>query len=688
MLVIKPGRKINGRYKIIGNIGSGGMANVFLATDLILERQVAVKILRFDFQNDQVAIRRFQREALAASELVHPNIVGVYDVGEEDGMQFLVMEYVKGTDLKQYIKNNHPLSVETVVRIMEQILSGITLAHQHHIIHRDLKPQNILLDEVGNIKIADFGIAVALSETSLTQTNTMLGSVHYLSPEQARGSMATRQSDIYALGIILYELLVGRVPFDGESAVSIALKHFQSEVPSVRSMNVSIPQALENVVYHATAKDPQNRYATAGEMENDISTTLDPARQNEGVFVAADALLEETKAMPSIIDSDMPASFKEMASSNSWDNNGKSHGDLDFSEDFEEKPKKKKKWPWVLLFLLAALSGVAYASLTGNRTIEIPDLKDKTVAEARQAVSELGLSVDSDMVEVPDDSIESGNVVRTIPNAGTQVKKGREIKFYISSGTKKISLKNYEGEKYETALAELLELGFSEDQISVTEESSEDVEKGAIISHSPSSGAEVDPAEDNLEIVVSTGSALLTLDDYKGKSYDSVYNELLALGFSDSQIIKYEEESDDVDAGKVISTSPLSGEKVDPKVDAVKVTVSTGSTLVNVTNMVGYTKQAAQDEIESQGLQYEEETEWEYSDTHPFGSVISHSPKGGTKVSKGSSVTFVISKGKEEKNNDVSEEKTSESEEDKASETESETSATAEDSSESETEAE
>ena len=205
--MIDIGSKINGRYKVIGNIGSGGMANVFLAYDPILDREVAVKVLRFDFQNDQAAIRRFQREALASSELVHPNIVSVYDVGEEDGLQYLVMEYVKGTDLKQYIKNHYPIPLEMVVTIMEQILSAISLAHQHRIIHRDLKPQNILIDEFGNVKIADFGIAIALSETSLTQTNTLLGSVHYLSPEQARGSMATRQSDIYALGVILFELL-------------------------------------------------------------------------------------------------------------------------------------------------------------------------------------------------------------------------------------------------------------------------------------------------------------------------------------------------------------------------------------------------------------------------------------------------------------------------------------------------
>lgn len=642
--MIKPGRKINGRYRIIRNIGSGGMANVFLAKDLILERDVAVKVLRFDFQDDQVAIRRFQREALAASELVHPNIVGVYDVGEEDGMQFLVMEYVEGTDLKQYIKNNQPLPISDVVNIMKQILLGVHLAHNHHIIHRDLKPQNILLDDQGNVKIADFGIAVALSETSLTQTNTMLGSVHYLSPEQARGSMATRQSDIYALGIILYELLLGRVPFDGESAVSIALKHFQSEVPSVRSMNVAIPQPLENVVYHATAKDPQNRYLTAEEMEKDLASSLDESRQHEPVFVAKDHLLEETKAMPSILNQEMPQSFKEMASKNSWDNN------QTFEEEepqVTEKPRKKRKWPLFLLLLLAALSGVGYAMFSSDKTVEMPDLKGKTMADARQVISDLELEVASEVVEIPDDKVEGGAVVRSIPAAGVKVKKGREIKLFVSSGHSKITLKNYVNETYDQVFDELLELGFSENQISKVEKPSEDIPAGKVVSHSPSNGVEVDPHKDDIEFVVSSGTPKVVLGDYTGQAYEMVYNELIALGFSDSQIIKYEETSDDIEEGRVIATSPVSGTEVSPGEDAVKVTVSKGSSKVEVPNMVGYTKKDAQTEIEARGLKYTEDSDWVYSSSHPFGTVVSHSPSGSTKVTKGSKVNFVISKGQE-----------------------------------------
>ncbi len=278
---MKPNYTLNGRYRIIRSLGEGGMANVYLARDLILDRDVSVKLLRLDLRDDPQTVKRFQREALAATELVHPNIVSVYDVGEENGMQYLVMEYVEGMDLKAYIKQHFPIPYQEVINIMEQVLSAVEVAHEHNIIHRDLKPQNILIDQHGNAKITDFGIAVALSEHTLTQTNTVLGSVHYLSPEQARGGMATKRSDIYSLGIILYELLTGTVPFKGETAVSIAIKHFQSEVPSVREFDPRIPQALENVVLKATTKRPENRYGTVQEMAEDLETSLSPRRASE-----------------------------------------------------------------------------------------------------------------------------------------------------------------------------------------------------------------------------------------------------------------------------------------------------------------------------------------------------------------------------------------------------------------------
>ena len=368
------GKKFNGRYLILGNIGSGGMANVFLARDLILDREVAIKVLRYDFLNDQSAIRRFQREMLASTELVHPNIVTVYDAGQEGETQFLVMEYVKGMDLKRYIQTQYPIPYGRIVDIMQQILSAVALAHQHRIIHRDLKPQNILIDESGTVKITDFGIAVALSETSITQTNSMLGSVHYLSPEQARGSMATNQSDIYAIGIILYEMLTGKVPFDGESAVTIALKHFQEEIPSVRLYDRHVPQSLENVVLKATAKDPIDRYQSAEEMSADLATALDPSRLNEPAWHPANHV-EETKVLPNLTEQ-MPSVAPAVEVTTPPEKDIEEKPKPAKKKNKDQKPKSKKKWLFlgIVAVLVVGIAAIAFSVLGGGKNeISVPD---------------------------------------------------------------------------------------------------------------------------------------------------------------------------------------------------------------------------------------------------------------------------------------------------------------------------
>ena len=272
--MIVKGQKINDRYEIIRVIGEGGMANVYLANDTILNRKVAVKVLRGDLANDEKFVRRFQREALSASSLNHPNIVEMYDVGEDDGNFYIVMEYVDGKNLKQLIKRRTKLSLTEVVDIMKQLTDGISHAHDSFIIHRDIKPQNMLILDNGLVKITDFGIAVALNSTQLTQTNSVMGSVHYLPPEQAAGKGATFKSDIYSLGIMMYELITGKLPFRGENAVEIALKQMKEPIPSIREDNNEIPQAVENIVLKACAKNPKNRYDSIVDMKNDIEVCL------------------------------------------------------------------------------------------------------------------------------------------------------------------------------------------------------------------------------------------------------------------------------------------------------------------------------------------------------------------------------------------------------------------------------
>lgn len=637
--MIEIGKKLNGRYKIIGNIGSGGMANVFLAHDLILDREVAVKVLRFDFQNDKNAIRRFQREALAATELVHPNIVTVYDVGEEDGMQFLVMEYVKGMDLKRYIQTHYPVPYLQIVDIVQQILSAVALAHQHRIIHRDLKPQNILINEEGVVKITDFGIAIALSETSITQTNSMLGSVHYLSPEQARGSMATNQSDIYAIGIILYEMLTGKVPFDGESAVTIALKHFQDEIPSIRIYDKNVPQSLENVVLKATAKEQADRYKTADEMREDLSTTLLPERLNEPRW-EPHALNDETRALTPITDEMIAEQPAEPAVT---------EPEVEETADQkQEKPKKKRKKWWLILpiLVIAALLVIGgYFVFGGGRgDVEIPKVSGDTETVAREKLEAAGLKVADETEEIADDEIEEGNVVKTDPQEGTEVKKNSEITLYISSGTEKITLKNYEEKNFEDVKAELIKLGFSEDQIKEETKSSDAIGEGLIISQSPDVGEKVSPKEDDITFVVSTGPESFAMEDYYGQRIEDVRAALTSKGVPTENIYEQSAPSDEP-VGTVINQAPGAGESVITSQTVITLTVSSGQEMVNVPRIIGQSRNDAVAALNEAGLKYSIKEESGYNDSVPAGEVTDVSPGEGTSVAVGSSVNVTISKG-------------------------------------------
>ncbi|HGF7600221.1 TPA: Stk1 family PASTA domain-containing Ser/Thr kinase [Enterococcus hirae] len=640
--MIELGKKLNGRYQITGNIGSGGMANVFLAHDLILDRDVAVKVLRFDFQNDQTAIRRFQREALAATELVHPNIVSVYDVGEEDNMQYLVMEYVKGMDLKRYIQTHYPVPYDTAVNIMQQILSAISLAHTHQIIHRDLKPQNVLIDNEGVVKITDFGIAIALSETSITQTNTMLGSVHYLSPEQARGSMATKQSDIYALGIILYELLTGSVPFDGESAVTIALKHFQDELPSIKDLDPTTPQALENVVLKATAKEPADRYKTAEEMSEDLATALSPARANEAKWVPQ-AMTKETQVItPLEEDTPMPESFKSMPLPKE-----KSEETPVMAEETvpDPKSKKHKKW-WIILLVILALLGIGTAvffASGGRGEVEIPDVSGLSEASARDTLAKAKLEAATKTEEIPDEQIEEGDVVKTDPAAGTTVKQNREVTLYVSTGKKKIKLDDYTGMNFDEVSSRLKKLGFPADSIEKKDEFSDEVENGRIISQSDEEGTEVDPTTDKITFVVSQG-AQPTMEDYTGQNYDTVRGILSSNGYK--RISETYDYSDTVPAGSIISQLPSYGEPLTEN-SYISFVVSQGPNAKTLNDISGYTKSDAQSYLSSIGAEYIGHESYEYSDTVEKDKVIRTAPGVGASITPGTIVNVIYSKGPE-----------------------------------------
>lgn len=435
--MIVKGQKINDRYEILKILGEGGMANVYLAYDTILDRKVAVKVLRGDLANDEKFVRRFQREALAASSLSHPNIVEMYDVGEDDGSFYIVMEYVEGKNLKQLIKKRGALTVSEVIDIMHQLTDGLAHAHDLYIIHRDIKPQNILILDNGLVKITDFGIAMALNSSQLTQTNSIMGSVHYLPPEQAAGKGSTIKSDVYSLGILMYELLTGKLPFKGENAVEIALKHMKDPIPGVIKEMDNIPQSIENIIIKATAKNPKNRYNDAREMYSDLTTALDESRKQEKryVYKHLEHDLEDTKVIPSIKDNDNPidAIAKPIK-----------------EDDF--KPNKK-----LFIILASILTGLIILiltiffiipSLTKTPNIKIPDVSNMTVKEAEKKLIKLGFEVALEIEQITSDTIEEGKVVKTEPSIGRTVKKGTTITLFESIGSGYIEIEDYVGKDY------------------------------------------------------------------------------------------------------------------------------------------------------------------------------------------------------------------------------------------------
>jgi eukaryotic-like serine/threonine-protein kinase len=557
------GKRLNGRYKIIEKIGGGGMANVYLARDMILERDVAIKVLRLDFSGDEQFIKRFRREAQAATSLNHENIVNIYDVGEDEGIYYIVMEYVRGTTLKQYIQQHAPLSVPKALNIMAQLVSAISHAHQNRIVHRDIKPQNILINEDGMIKVTDFGIAIALSSTTITQTNSVLGSVHYLSPEQARGGIATEKSDIYSLGIVMFELLTGRLPFSGESAVSIVLKHLQAETPSPKAWNPSIPQSVENIILKATAKDPFHRYQSAEEMEEDIRTALNPERLNEKKFTIVDDE-EATKAVPIIKNINHIQDKKQTIV----------HDSLKKEKETEKQPKKKKKWViWLVsLFMFLVVAGISVITwipaIILPDDVVVPDVANKDYDKAVTELVSLGFKI-KETISVENNEIPEGKVIRTKPEAGKMVKEGTEIIIYKSIGKKKIEFGHFIGEDIEEVEQMLREQNFlfiERDEVYSNEP------PGTIIAQSPSPGEKVVPDETEVTFTVSLGPEKITLKDLSGYTEKSVRDYAGEQGL---YVLVKHEHSDKVPEGLVISQTPQANAKLE-KGATITVVISKG----------------------------------------------------------------------------------------------------------------
>lgn len=430
--MIVKGQKVNSRYEIIKTIGEGGMANVYLAKDIILDRNVAIKVLRGDLASDEKFVRRFQREALSASSLSHPNIVEIYDVGEDDGDYYIVMEYVEGKNLKQLLKKRGKLTVAEVVDIMLQITSAMGVAHDSLIIHRDLKPQNILIKDDGEVKITDFGIAMALNATQLTQTNSAMGSVHYFPPEQANGKGSTLKSDVYSLGIMMYELLTGTLPFRGDNAVEIALKHLKEPIPSIRTELPELPQSIENIIIRATAKNPKNRYANANEMHEDLTTALNKERENEPVVELKydEGIDEDTIVVKKDnVDDSLVSQIKD-----------------------DKKPKNKKfiiaGAVFAGLVVLTLFALLILPMITEVPEVTVPDVSGLTVDEATEKLTNNGLEVSASTRDEASDEVDEGKVIETDPKMGRTVKEGTEVTLIVSTGPDVVKIEDYTGDNY------------------------------------------------------------------------------------------------------------------------------------------------------------------------------------------------------------------------------------------------
>jgi len=501
------GHIIGGRYRVISRLGKGGMANVYRAFDTILEREVAVKFMRLDLKDDAMVQKRFENEIRASSELVNPHITQVYDYGEENGSQYLVTEFVDGKDLKRYELTESPIPLTKIVDLMSQILIGVEAAHAQHIIHRDLKPQNILISNDGEAKITDFGIARAQSSYGMTQTNTAIGSVHYMAPEQVRGETASVQSDIYSLGIMLFELLTGDVPYTGETSVAVAVKHTTESMPSVREQDPRIPQALENVVLKATAKHPSDRYASAAEMAEDLSTVLSPQRVNEAKWV--DSRAEDDATVTKVLDlsgSDQNGRATQMTTTIATQviPDRVEPAPVPLTTPTKRHVKKKTRKRWLIglsTILVLSLAIVGFMTLRQPQMYTVPDVKNMTLQSAKQSLKDSNLAV-GDVKEEYSSTLDKGMVVGSTPLSGSKVRKDAKVDLVVSKGPEKVTFGSYVERKYSTVAEELKRKGYLVDH---EFQYSNEVPSGYIISQSVNENAMVVPGDTNVSFVVSNG---------------------------------------------------------------------------------------------------------------------------------------------------------------------------------------
>ncbi|WP_458462433.1 Stk1 family PASTA domain-containing Ser/Thr kinase [Paenibacillus sp.] len=565
------GHQLGGRYEVIERVGGGGMALVYKAQDLLLNRNVAIKVLRQQFVHDEEFIRRFRREAQSAASLSHPNVVSIYDVGQEDDVHYIVMEYVEGKNLNEIIKERAPLQVDESVRIASQIADALDHAHHNQIIHRDIKPHNILIGRNGRVKVTDFGIARAVTSTTITQTGSVVGSVHYFSPEHAKGIVTGEKSDLYSLGIVLYQMLTGQLPFLGESPISVALKHLQEEFDEPRKFNPLIPQSVENVILKSMRKNPQERYQSAKEMQTDLETCLMPERRNETKIDFPDEDdIDQTRVMPAIKPEPRGVT---------------STGAMPVMESDEETGKgkaKSKSWkkPALLISLtvliLIAMVGVVWyvKGMLVVPEVTVPNVITQTEEKAREMLEEKGLVVSDEVIRLYQEGIEPGIVFDQSRKEGDVVKEGSEVQISVGAKKELVKMIDVKQETYDEAVKKLTALGIKEDQIQRKDDFSNDVASGSVISQTPGVNEEFDPVTVQIELTVSKGTETVKMPDLKNHTRTEAEAKLKSAGLVLAQV--QEESSYTVDQGKVTQQWPVeAGAEVSPG-DKITIFISTG----------------------------------------------------------------------------------------------------------------
>jgi eukaryotic-like serine/threonine-protein kinase len=612
---------VDGRYRVVRRIGSGGMADVYCAEDTHLGRQVAIKVLHRRFAQDQEFVERFRREAKSAAGLNHPNVVGVFDRGEHEGTYYIAMEFLEGQTLKDIIAAEAPMAQERVIDLGLQILQAAGFAHSHGVIHRDFKPHNVIVDQQGHAKVTDFGIARA-GASEMTETGSIMGTAQYLSPEQAQGHAVTATSDIYSIGVMLYEMLAGRLPFEGDSAVAVALKHLSEAPAPISQWRPDVHPALEAVVMAALAKDPAQRWQSA----EDLAAGLEAARTqiaagpNGGQDTAAFAAIP----MP-VADETGPTQLAPTPV---------------VAPVAEPQPQRERRWPWYAIGALAvALVGVLlYLVLSGLLATEkrdVPRVTGKQLVEARAIMERAGFDVQTERVQSQQ---PFDQVVDQDPNGGEEADEGSTVTLEVSGGPGDVLVPAVERLSEVQAVRELHKAGL---EVTTDPEFSDKVKKGFAIRTVPPEGTEVTKGT-RVRLLVSQGPEQVTVPDVTGLTRESAESRLRDEGL---EVSADEQPSSDVSEGDVISQNPTAGTHVS-RGATVTIVVSTGKPQVDVPDVIGMTEEGATSRLSAAGLSPVSQ-ERTVTDPAQDGVVIEQRPGAGTQVDQGREVVIVVGKLKE-----------------------------------------